>query len=197
MHLMSSCSKFLSTVYKARHDNAFKCLVFPLLKELELIEKDKVWYASNQVKPYYENDSKTIRFWWDIPEYTGREDPKDKASRPMRPDGKLEMIDENEHTLFLLEMSVPWICNRTIKLKEKENKYEHILVGYRLTHPTCKVEQLTFIMDVFGGYDNVLVKNITTVIKNKRLVDNIIRDMQKSVISSCGYLSRAFKVKVM
>ena len=106
----------------------------------------------------------------------------------MRPDGKLKLINENEHKLFLLEMSVPWMWNRTTKLKEKVDRYEHILVGYRLDYPNYEVEQLTFIMDVFGGYDNVLVKNIEKVIKNKKLVNNIIRDMQKSFISSFFFI---------
>ena len=195
MHLMSNCSKFLNTVYKSRHDNAFKCFVFPLLKQLDLIDKDTVWYTNNKVKSYYENN--LAKFWWDIPEYTGREDPKCLELRPLRPDGKLELISENKRKIYLLEMSVPWIYNREIKLKEKVDKYEHILIGYRLDYPEYDVEQVTLIMDVFGGYNEDLVQNIRKVIQDKRLVDNIIRDMQKSVISSCSYLSRAFKVKTM
>ena len=52
MHLMSNCSKFLNTVYKLRHDNAFKCFVFPLLRKLGLIDKDNVWSTNDKVKPY-------------------------------------------------------------------------------------------------------------------------------------------------
>ena len=84
-----------------KHDNAFKCFVFPLLKELGLIDTDTAWYTIDKVKPYYENES--AKFWWNIPEYTGREDPKDKDSRALRPDGKLEITNENEHKLYLLE----------------------------------------------------------------------------------------------
>ena len=103
-----------------------------------------IWYTNNKVKPYYEN--KMAKFWWDIPEYTGREEPKYVESRPLRPDGKLELITENEHKIYLLEMSVPWICNRGNKLKEKVDKYEHILIGYRLDYPEYEVEQITLIM---------------------------------------------------
>ena len=94
-------------------------------------------------------------------------------------------------------MSVPWMSNRETKLKEKLDKYEHILIGYRLDFPEYEVDQITLIIDGFGGYSEDLGKNIRKVVKDKRLVDNIIRDMQKSVISSCAYLSRAFKVKIM
>ena len=81
MHLMSNCNTFLKTVYMSRHDNAFKCFVFPLLKQLGLIDKVKTWYTNDKVKPYYENES--AKFWWDIPEYTGREDPDDINTRPL------------------------------------------------------------------------------------------------------------------
>ena len=59
---MSNCSNLINTVYKSRHDNSIKCFVFPLLKQLGLGDKGK---------PYYENESS--KFWWDIPEYTGKE----------------------------------------------------------------------------------------------------------------------------
>ena len=94
-------------------------------------------------------------------------------------------------------MSVPWMINRVTKLKEKVDKYEHIRNGYRLVSPNYIVDQVTLIMDVFGGYDKSLTDNIGKVIKDKSLVDFIIKNMQKSIISSCAYLSRAFKVRTM
>ena len=194
-HLMSNCRNLLNTVYKSRHDNAFKCFVFPLLKQLGLINKEHSWYSPDKVKPYYENESS--KFWWDIPEYSGRENSNEQQVKPLRPDGKLELISETEHKILLLEMSVPWMSNRVDKLKEKVDKYEHIIVGYRLNFPNCIVDQVTLIMDVFGGYDNELAQNIGKVIRDKRVVETIIKDMQKSVISNCAYLSRAFKVKTM
>ena len=106
-HLMSNCSNLLNTVYKSRHDNAFKCFVFPLLKRLGLGDKEHFWYSSQSVKPYYENEYS--KFWWDIPEYNGKENVKYHRVKPLRPDGKLEIINESEHKIFLLEMSVPWM----------------------------------------------------------------------------------------
>ena len=38
---------------------------------------------------------------------------------------------------MLLEKSVPWMSNIMDKLKEKIDKYEHI-VGYRLNFPNCR-----------------------------------------------------------
>ena len=88
---------------------------------------------------------------------------------------------------------MPW-SNRTVKLKDKEDKYEHILIGHRLNYPDYVVEQVTSIMDGFGGYDDLNV-NMCKIIKDKRLGESIIR--QKSVISSCAYLSRAVKFGTM
>ena len=194
-HLMSNCSNLLNTVYKQRHDNALKCFVFPLLKKLGLSTRDVAWYSSDKVKPYYENESS--KFWWDVPEYSGREGSKDQKVEPLRPDGRIEIIKENEHKILLDEMSVPWMGNRVEKLKEKNDKYRHIISGYRLNFPNHTVDQITLIMDVFGGYDETLLENIGKVIQEKRLVDLIVKNMQKSVISNCAYLSRAFKVKTM
>ena len=194
-HLMSNCQNLLNTVYKSRHDNALKCFVFPLLKKLGLINEERAWYSAGKIKPFYENE--TSKFWWDIPEYSGREDSSDHHLKPLRPDAKLEVISEFERKIFLIEMSVPWMSNRAEKLKEKIDKYEHIIIGYRLNFPGYIVDQVTLIMDGFGGYDNDLIRNIEKVLDDKRLIDSIVKDMQKSVISSCAYLSRAFKVKTM
>ena len=104
--------------------------------------------------------------------------------------GKIKSFYEND-------TSVPWISNRAEKLKEKIDMYEHIIIGYRLNLPYYIVDQVTLIMDVFGGYDNNLIRNIEKVLDAKRLIDSVIKDMQKSVISSCAYLSRAFKFNTM
>ena len=157
--------------------------------------RDVAWYSSDKVKPYYENESS--KFWWDVPEYSGREGSKDQKVEPLRPDGRIEIIKENEHKILLVEMSVPWMGNRVEKLKEKNDKYRHIISGYSLNFPNHTVDQITLIMDVFGGYDETLLENIGKVIQEKRLVDLIVKNMQKSVISNCAYLSRAFKVKTM
>ena len=163
-HLMSNCSYLARTAYKSRHDNALKCFVAPLLKQLKLCDRDNKWYSSNKIKPYYENRS--CKFWWDIPEYSGKEDESCQL-KPLRPDGKLEVMDGESKKIFLIEMSVPWICNREDKLKEKINKYENILIQYRLEYPDYQVDQITLIKDVFGGYDQQLIGNIGKIIEDK------------------------------
>ena len=50
-------------------------------------------------------------------------------------------------------------------------------------------------MDVFGGYDKELLTNIGKVIEEKGTVATIVKNMQKSVISSVANLSRTFKIR--
>ena len=92
-------------------------------------------------------------------------------------------------------MTVPWIQNRDDKLKHKESKYNNILANLRFENPGYTVDQITLVMDCFGGYGKDLGENISKVIPSKRDVEAIIKNMQKSVISSCANLSRTFKIR--
>ena len=89
-HLINNCEGFAHGLYKIRHDNALKCFVWPLLFKLGLTRKQPKWYAQDKVDPYYENGA--TKFWWDVPEYTGRH-PENVL--PPRPDGKLLINKEN------------------------------------------------------------------------------------------------------
>ena len=187
-HLISNCSAFAKQVYITRHDSALKCFVWPVLKMLGLVEKCPVWYAHDKVQPYYQNER--AEFWWDIPEYTGRET---ESERPVRPDGKLRLQQSKE--IFLIEMTVPWMGNRDEKLKYKVGKYDDVQATLRYENPEYTVDQITLVIDVFGGYGRDLVDNIGKVVQSKRDVEMIVSNMQKSVISNCANLSRAFKLR--
>ena len=156
---------------------------------MELITKCPGWSSNDKVSPYYEN--KSTRFWWDVPEYTGKDE---ELKRPPRPDGKLIINNGNEKSIYLVEMTVPWTANRTEKFEYKSNKYQNILNSLRLEYPNYKVDQITVVMDVFGGYGQDLADNISKVIKCKSNIRSIITNMQKSVISSAANLSRTFKI---
>ena len=187
-HLISNCSSFAKQVYITRHDNALKCFVWPVLKMLKLTEKCPVWYANDKLQPHYQNEH--AEFWWDIPEYTGRDE---ESENPVRPDGKLLLKESKE--IYLIEMTVPWIENRDEKLRYKEGKYEDVQASLRYEYPGFAVDQITLVIDVFGGYGRDLMDNIGKVVKTKREVEVIVNNMQKSVISSCANLSRTFKLR--
>ena len=189
-HLISNCSEFAHGLYIVRHDNALKCFVWPLLQFYGFIQKCPLWFSQDKVAPLYENA--TVKFWWNVPEYSGRE-PENE--RPPRPDGKLKIDNGKEKKLFLLEMTVPWTENRTEKFKYKHEKYKNILQSLSFENPDFSVDQITLVMDVFGGFGTDLVENIKKIFKNKEDVDRIIKNMQKSVIASATNLSRTFKIR--
>ena len=189
-HLVSNCSAFANGLYKRRHDNALKCVVWAILYHFNIIERQPTWYAPNKVKPYYENE--IFKLWWDCPEYTGHDN---EVPHPLRPDGKIMINDGNAKKIFLVEMTVPWIENREEKYLHKCKKYNNILQNLKFEYPNYEVDQITIVMDVFGGYGKDLTKNLKKIIKQKETVQSIITNMQKTIISSAANLSRTFKIR--
>ena len=94
-------------------------------------------------------------------------------------------------------MTVPWIANRKEKFEFKCRKYVNILENLKFENPDYEVDQITLIMDIFGGYGQDLVDNIRKVVKDKNMVSSIITKMQKSIVSSAANLSRTFKIRTM
>ena len=191
-HVISNCSVFAKSLYKSRHDNALKCFIWPLLHLLKLIENVPRWFAVDKVKPYYENNN--AKLWWDIPEYSGRDD---EPIQPLRPDAKIMFEKDGEKKFFLIEMTVTWPENRADKYKYKCNKYVRILENLKFEHPDYEVDQITTVMDVFGGYGKNSKENVSKVVREKSSVASIINNMQKSIISSAANLSRTFKIRTM
>ena len=188
-HLLSNCGELAKKVYKDRHDTALKCLFFHLLAKFGFIEKVPPWNSPVKIKPLYENEDVAIS--WDVPEYSGKdgESIKDAA----RPDGKVVL--HREKKIFLVEQTIPWIENRNAKYEFKENKYVEVRTFLKLDNPEYEVDQVTLVMDSFGGFSEHLKINVEKLFSNKVTVMKIIRDMQKSVISSEAHLSRVFKMR--
>ena len=189
-HIISNCEHLAKSLYKTRHDNAFKCFVWPLLEQFGMITKCPPWYSANTVKPHYIKDG--CQFYWDSPEYTGRDE---EAEHPPRPDGKLIIDGEEKKMIYLLEITIPWMESRKEKYDFKCNKYKQIISSLKFENPGFEVDQVTLVMDVFGGYDKELLTNIGKVIEEKGTVATIVKNMQKSVISSVANLSRTFKIR--
>ena len=187
-HLMNNCEVFAKSTYINRHNDALKCFVFPFLQKANIIDTIPPWWSKVEVKPFYSNGD--IKFWWDAPEYYGN--PNEDDSQRLRPDAKIEFI--NEKIIFLVEMTVPWHSNREEKFKHKVNKYISIQQKLKFENPGYRVDQITLVIDSLGGYDNNLIQNIAKVIEDKNLVQRVITNMQKSVISSAAHLSRRCKI---
>ena len=94
-------------------------------------------------------------------------------------------------------MTVPWIENRDRKYEYKEGRYKEVQTNLKIDYQDFDIDQVTLVIDVFGGYSKNLIDNISKVIKSKVDVKGIIRNMQKTVIKSEAHLSRVFKLKTL
>ena len=162
-----------------------------MLMQFGLISKLPPWFSEEKVKPSYESGE--YEAYWDIPEYSGR--PEETDDTTPRPDGKIIMIREKK--IFLIEMTVPWIENRDRKYEYKEGRYKEVQTNLKIDYQDFDIDQVTLVIDVFGGYSKNLIDNISKVIKSKVDVKGIIRNMQKTVIKSEAHLSRVFKLKTL
>ena len=74
-------------------------------------------------------------------------------------------------------------------------KYSELQTNLRLEYPEYEIDQITLVIDVFGGYSRNLRENITKIFQKKEDVTRIIRNMQKSIILSEAHLTGVFKIK--
>ena len=146
------------------------------------------WFSKVIIKPMYENEDVTLL--WDIPEYLGYDDEDD--AKLQRPDGKL--ILKKAKVMYVLEMSVPWITNREIKVAEKVEKYENIIRSLKLMYTDYHIEQLTFIVDCLGGYSKSLVDNLRKLGLSAKQCTSILMGIQKITVSEARALINQFKV---
>ena len=165
--------------------------MFKLLHKYKLIDNFPSWYTKITIKPKYQNDQ--FEVFWDIPEYSGYE--QELESRPLRPDGKI--IDKMSKKIHVLEMSVPWIENRTTKLNEKVEKYKNIVQSMKIDNPGFLVNQATFIVDCLGGYSDDLISNLTSVGLTRKEIDDILPGIQKIVVTEANSTINRFKVLTM
>ena len=155
-HLLSACGFFAPYYYLRRHNKVLRHICFRLLSKKGMIDKCPPWYSDTEIKPRYENED--VCLLWDIPEFTGRDGEDVNDNEVLRPDGRLML--KKEKVMYVLEMSVPWIQNRETKFKDKEDKYKDLLINMRGLYKDYKIEQVTFIIDVLGGYSQSFIDSL-------------------------------------
>ena len=192
-HLLSNCEKFANTAYKRRHDRVLQLIMFKFLHKNELIEKVPPWYTNVCIKPHYSNAGLDV--FWDIPEYSGYENEQEQNHGPLRPDGKI--INKTTKSIYVLEMSIPWITNRGCKLEEKENKYTNIVQSLKIDYPGYSVKQLTFIIDCMGGYSKELLENLAAMGFTKEEIRSVLPGIQRIVVTEANSVINNFKVSTM
>ena len=137
-HLMSNCRVLLEKVYKDRHDAALKCFFFKMLMKFKMIDTAPPWFSPDKIKPLYQNQNYEV--FWDIPEYSGRDDETIKDGA--RPDGKLIM--HRERKIFLIEQTITWIENRNTGYDFKNSKYVEVQTNLRIEYPNYEVHFFFF-----------------------------------------------------
>ena len=101
------------------------------------------------------------------------------------------IINHEEKKITLLEMNCPWVENRCQKEAEKTRKYGPLRYELKQQFKGYKVEKFNIIMDVLGGYSAHLEENVKRLVGEKS--NQVLRNMQKSVISSILNITRTFK----
>ena len=183
-HVLSGCSVLAQTKYLLRHNAALKILFFELLKSYQLIEMISPWYSPTQPKPSYENEQATV--YWDVP--VNADHIEVHANRV-----DARIVDKDNQTVTLMEMSCPWVENREQKEKEKTLKYAPLRLELKQQYPGYKINQVNIISDVLGGYSKELYSSVRDLLGAER-TGECLRRMQKSVLSNSLNIARSFKV---
>ena len=182
--VLSGCSALAQTKYLTRHNRALKILFFELLKDHQLIEAVPPWYSPTQHKPLYQNDQ--VAAYWDVPVYADH-----MEVRANRVDARI--VDKERKKVTLLEMSCPWIENRKQKEEGKTRKYAPQRWEVKKQYPGYMITQINIIVDVLGGFSKELSSSVREMLGTVRSRD-VLRRMQKSVLSSSLNIARTFKV---
>ena len=123
----------------------------------------------------YENEHATA--FWDVPLFA--DTTQVKANRI-----DATVIDKTSKQVRVTEMSCPWLENREANDFEKTTKYSKLRL--ELTN------QYNIIMDVLGGCSKEVEKNIKELVGDK--CESIMRQMQKTILSSSLHIARMFKL---
>ena len=87
--------------------------------------------------------------------------------------------------------SCSWVKNRCQKEAEKIRKYGPLRYELKQQFKGYKVEQFNIIMGVLGGYSAHLEEDVKRLVGRKS--NQVLRNRQKSVISSTLNITRTFK----
>ena len=141
------------------------------------------WYSPVQPKPMYENER--AKAFWDVAVYA-----KNTEVRANRIDARV--IDKQRKRVLAVEMSCPWIDNRTGKDKEKTTKYAALQWELKQQYPGYKVKQYNVIIDVLGGWSEDLEAKMKELVGER--TKHVLKRMQKVVLSHSLNIARSFKI---
>ena len=183
-HILAGCPTLAQNKYLERHNNALKILFFEILKDANLIDKVPPWFSQVKPKPAYENDQ--FQAYWDVPLYA-----EHAEVRANRIDARF--MDHQQEKVIALEMSCPWIGNRTSKEEEKTAKYAPLRWEIKRQYPGYDVQQYNIIIDVLGGWSTDTEEGMRNLLGSRVRTKGVLLKMQKSVLSSSLNIARTLR----
>ena len=101
-------------------------------------------------------------------------------------------IDLKKKEVVAVEMSCPWMDNRLKKTEEKTVKYGPLRWKMAQQYPEYTIRQHNIIIDVMGGWSRDVDTSMRELFGGR--VENILRKMQKAVLSNSLNISKTFKI---
>ena len=129
-------------------------------------------------------DSDDAKAFWDIPVFA--ENQELGANRI-----DVRTIDRKKRQVIALEMSCSWIESRSKKEEEKTLKYSPLRWEVKQLYPRYEI-QINIIRYVLGGWSSNLDTSIRELLGSRS--KDVLRNMQKSVLSSTLNIALTFKV---
>ena len=180
MHLLSACTRYLPTLYISRHDAALKVLYFALRHGYGIDPEKKPYYAQTDLPAVVSNDK--CRILWNFPFSTT------KQLAANRPD--MVLLDHEDKTMWVFEMSCPAENRIRDKEEEKITKYQPLMFELRKTYQQYDLRFIPLIIGVMGGIHT----NLPDHLRRLRLLHNtnwIVMEMQKAVILGTLHILRS------
>ena len=185
-NVLSGCGALAQSKYLERHNAAFKVLFFYMCRALNLVETVPPWFSKTEPKLTYE--SKDAQAFWDVPVYADH-----TFVSANRVDARF--VKHVTKQVILAEISCPWLENREKKEAEKTKKYGPLCFELARGYPGCKIIQLNVIIDVLGGWSKDVEAQMRKIFGVR--TKDVLKRMQKAVISGSLNIARMFKVRVI
>ncbi|PFX11880.1 hypothetical protein AWC38_SpisGene24251 [Stylophora pistillata] len=143
------------------------------------------WYSPDKLKPVYESES--VKAYWDVPIYADQQEASCSSV-------DARIVNHMCKRVVTLEMSCPWVNTQTRKDEEKTLKYGPLRWELRQQFPGYEVKQYNIIMDALEGWSWELNVMMPELVGWRRT--DVLRKMQRAVLSGTLNIARTFKVAV-
>ena len=111
-HVLSGCHALAQNKYLARHNAVLQVLLFEMLRELRLVASTPPWYSPVAAKSSYK--SPKSQAFGDIPLFAAAENNHVQQNRV-----DARFINHKANVVLAVQMSCPWIDNRSRKKEKK------------------------------------------------------------------------------